>query len=57
MLPEITQIIRYAEPNKHDQWPRGTQCKVINSLDNTVIYYVQVSADQESPRWEIVKGK
>lgn len=57
MLPQITEITRYAEPNKHDQWPRGTFCKVINSLDNTVKYYVQVSADQDDPHWEEIENK
>jgi len=56
MLPQITEIIRYAEPNKHDQWPRGTFCKVINSLDDTAKYYVQVSVDEKDPRWEPVNG-
>lgn len=47
-------LIRYGEPNKYDQAPRGTQCCVFLS-ESKKEYYVQLNDDEENPRWERVE--
>lgn len=44
-------IVRYGMPNKLDQVPKGTICKVILSATD-VEYYEQMSQEDEHPCWE-----
>ena len=47
LIPLPTIIERYGPPNKMDQWPKGTICKIKNSTDQ----YEQISDNQEDPIW------
>lgn len=45
--------MRHSEPGKYDQCPYGTACKVMKSeLLNEFEVYIQLSNDQDNPRWE-----
>jgi hypothetical protein len=44
---------RFGEPNKFDQSPYGTLCKVRNGESYTV--YRQISHDSENPEWVLVE--
>lgn len=45
------EIVRYGLPNKWDQAPYGTRCRVIIDGDREDIY-IQVNVDEENPKWE-----
>jgi hypothetical protein len=42
-------IIRHSEPNKYDQAPYGTYCRVIE--EKWIHTYVQHSEDEDNPKW------
>lgn len=42
-------IIRHSEPNKYDQAPYGTYCRVIE--EKWIHTYVQYSEDEDNPKW------
>jgi hypothetical protein len=44
-------LIRHSEPNKYDQAPYGTQL-CVKLTDDELEYYIQLSNDEENPRWE-----
>lgn len=48
-------IIRQSEPSKYDQSPFGTVCKcMIDREHDTFEVYVQLSANEDIPRWDFV---
>lgn len=53
-MPEkVSRYYRYAEPNKFDTLPCGTEIVVLpNSLYCKAHYYKQVSNDHNNPKWE-----
>jgi hypothetical protein len=51
IVPQI--IYRYAPPNRYDQAPFGTLCKVAVE-PNKQLLYIQNSNDAENPKWEII---
>lgn len=44
-------LIRYSVPTKYDQYPVGTQCKVIQTLSADYELYEQICPNQENPIW------
>ena len=53
MLHKITEITRHSPPNKHDQWPKGTICKVTDAFNSKEDIWIQISNDQDNPLWEM----
>lgn len=47
-------LIRYGNPNKYDQAPKGTELLVIKGRDNYELYQ-QISKDQDNPDW-VLRG-
>jgi len=47
-------LLRSGEPSKYDEAPYGTLCKTAKTLGDTFEIYVQLSLNEESPRWERV---
>lgn len=54
METEIIVLIRHSKPNKYDQAPYGTVCKVINDFKESETYK-QISNDQDNPIWEYIE--
>lgn len=46
-------IVRAAKPNKYDQAPKNSICKVVKALSNEYDIYRQLSSDNDNPIWEI----
>ncbi len=46
-----TLITRYGPPSKMDMAPTLSVCKVVSSSSETQ-FYVQLSSDDEDPKWE-----
>lgn len=57
MLPRPAVLHRYGAPNKFDQCPLGTICRVTVGLDGDFEIYRQTSPDEENPIWELVDHK
>lgn len=51
MLDKVPYLVRSSEPNKLDTADFGTLCKVSNS-SSEINYYIQMSSNSETPRWE-----
>ena len=45
-------ISRFSAPNKYDQYPFGTRCKVIKS--DRFDLYIQFSHDENLPDWHMM---
>jgi hypothetical protein len=50
-------LSRYGEPNKFDQHPQGTLCKVWVGLDGDYMVYKQMSSDENNPVWEQIEKR
>lgn len=47
-------LLRHGPPGKHDAFPYGTSCKSISASNQEFDIYIQTSAIESSPRWELI---
>lgn len=45
-------VVRHSEPTILDALPFGSQCRVPRSNKLSYDLYVQISRDEENPKWE-----
>lgn len=48
-------LIRNGKPNKYDQAPQGSLCKVITALSGEYDIYKQISSNTDDPIWELIE--
>jgi hypothetical protein len=51
----MTTIWRHSPPNKYDEAPFGTHCKVLHEVSNTYDLYIQYSKEDGHPKWELIE--
>jgi len=47
-------IVRSGEPCKYDQSPYGTICKREKLMGEKIEIYVQISKNENFPKWELI---
>jgi hypothetical protein len=53
-MSSTDHIIRHSPPSSLDQNAYGTVCKVIEHRDDNYDIYLQVSENEEIPKWEFL---
>lgn len=51
----LFKLIRHSKPNKYDQAPQGSLCKVVTALSSEYDIYEQISSNTDEPVWELIE--